>query len=115
MVGLLAVSRAATVGHFASLGRGAFDPVLSDRCSPSQFLGPKKYTNLPRKIPEVNAIVVSVSSLFLDSTVANDVLSVILTTSMRCSLQLRLLLDTLLKRTRPPDPLDSEAKTISSR
>ncbi len=55
----------------ASLGRGArvlFDPVFSDRCSPTQFLGPKRFTEPPCKIediPEVDAVVISVSSLFL--------------------------------------------------
>ncbi|KAK0430453.1 Metallo-hydrolase/oxidoreductase [Armillaria borealis] len=49
----------------ASLGRGArvlFDPVFSDRCSPTQFLGPKRYTEPPCKIediPEVDAVVIS--------------------------------------------------------
>ncbi|KAK0229682.1 hypothetical protein EDD85DRAFT_776205, partial [Armillaria nabsnona] len=36
-----------------SLGRGArvlFDPVFHDRCSPSQFPCPKRYTNPPSKI-----------------------------------------------------------------
>ncbi|KAK0191851.1 Metallo-hydrolase/oxidoreductase [Armillaria mellea] len=49
----------------AELGRGArvlFDPVFSDRCSPTQFLGPKRYTEPPCKIediPEVDAVVIS--------------------------------------------------------
>ncbi|KAK0434193.1 hypothetical protein EV421DRAFT_1909503 [Armillaria borealis] len=49
----------------ASLWRGSrvvFEPVFSDRCSPSQFLGPKKYTEPPCKveyITEVNAVVIS--------------------------------------------------------
>ncbi|PBK79311.1 N-acyl-phosphatidylethanolamine-hydrolyzing phospholipase D [Armillaria gallica] len=49
----------------ASLGRGArvlFDPVFSDRCSPSQAFGPKRYTEMPCKIediPEVDAVVIS--------------------------------------------------------
>ncbi|KAK0229658.1 Metallo-hydrolase/oxidoreductase [Armillaria nabsnona] len=49
----------------ASLGRGArilFDPVFSDRCSPTQFLGPKRFTEPPCKIediPEVDAVVIS--------------------------------------------------------
>lgn len=39
-----------------------FDPVFSDRCSPSQWIGPKRYTPPPCKIediPEVDAIVIS--------------------------------------------------------
>ncbi|PBK68424.1 hypothetical protein ARMSODRAFT_1004779 [Armillaria solidipes] len=50
-----------------SSGRGAwvlFDPVFSDRCSPSQFLVPKRYTEPPCKIkdiPEVDWIVISYS------------------------------------------------------
>ncbi|KAK0229691.1 hypothetical protein EDD85DRAFT_794169 [Armillaria nabsnona] len=68
--------------------RGEFDPVFSDTYSPSKFLGPKRYTNPPRKIPEVDGVIIS----------------------------LRLLLDTLLKRTRQPDiSVYSETKTISSR
>ncbi|KAK0452177.1 N-acyl-phosphatidylethanolamine-hydrolyzing phospholipase D [Desarmillaria tabescens] len=49
----------------ASLGRGArvlFDPVFSDRCSPSQYFGPKRYSEPPCKIediPEVDAVVIS--------------------------------------------------------
>ncbi|ESK83189.1 zn-dependent hydrolase oxidoreductase family [Moniliophthora roreri MCA 2997] len=45
--------------------RGArilFDPVFSDRCSPSQHMGPKRYTPPPcavEDIPEVDAIVIS--------------------------------------------------------
>ncbi|KAG5641517.1 hypothetical protein DXG03_004833 [Asterophora parasitica] len=45
--------------------RGArilFDPVFSDRCSPSQWIGPKRFTPPPCKIediPEVDAIVIS--------------------------------------------------------
>ncbi|EJC99211.1 Metallo-hydrolase/oxidoreductase [Fomitiporia mediterranea MF3/22] len=45
--------------------RGArilFDPVFSDRCSPVQWFGPKRYTQLPceiAEIPEVDAIVIS--------------------------------------------------------
>ncbi|PBK88129.1 Metallo-hydrolase/oxidoreductase [Armillaria gallica] len=48
-----------------SLGRGArvlFDPVFSDRCSPSQSFGPKRFTEPPCKIediPEVDAVVIS--------------------------------------------------------
>ncbi|KAG7440705.1 Metallo-hydrolase/oxidoreductase [Guyanagaster necrorhizus] len=47
------------------LERGArvlFDPVFSDRCSPSQSFGPKRYTEPPCKIediPEVDAVVIS--------------------------------------------------------
>ncbi|KAK7043994.1 Protein-lysine N-methyltransferase efm4 [Paramarasmius palmivorus] len=47
------------------LSRGArilFDPVFSDRCSPSQHMGPKRYTPPPcpaDDIPEVDAIVIS--------------------------------------------------------
>ncbi|PBK68407.1 Metallo-hydrolase/oxidoreductase [Armillaria solidipes] len=47
------------------LGRGArvlFDPVFSDRCSPSQSFGPKRFTEPPCKIediPEVDAVVIS--------------------------------------------------------
>ena len=46
--------------------RGArilFDPVFSDRCSPSQIVGPKRYTQPPCKIeeiPDVDAVVISV-------------------------------------------------------
>ncbi|KAK0477771.1 Metallo-hydrolase/oxidoreductase [Armillaria novae-zelandiae] len=49
----------------ASLGRGArilFDPVFSQRCAPTQFFGPKRYTEMPCKIediPEVDAVVIS--------------------------------------------------------
>ncbi|KAJ8079353.1 Protein-lysine N-methyltransferase efm4 [Marasmius tenuissimus] len=42
-----------------------FDPVFSDRCSPSQYAGPKRYNPPPCKIediPDVDAIVISVSS-----------------------------------------------------
>ncbi|TDL20164.1 N-acyl-phosphatidylethanolamine-hydrolyzing phospholipase D [Rickenella mellea] len=45
--------------------RGArilFDPVFSDRCSPSQWAGPKRITSRPcdiEEIPEVDAIVIS--------------------------------------------------------
>ncbi|TDL18742.1 Metallo-hydrolase/oxidoreductase [Rickenella mellea] len=45
--------------------RGArilFDPVFSDRCSPSQHLGPKRYTKPPcqmEDIPDIDAIVIS--------------------------------------------------------
>ncbi|KAG6878022.1 hypothetical protein C0993_000803 [Termitomyces sp. T159_Od127] len=45
--------------------RGArilFDPVFSDRCSPSQWIGPKRFTQPPCKIeeiPEVDAVVIS--------------------------------------------------------
>lgn len=47
------------------VGRGArilFDPVFSDRCSPSQIIGPKRFTEPPCKIseiPEIDAIVIS--------------------------------------------------------
>lgn len=50
--------------------RGArilFDPVFSDRCSPSQHVGPKRFTEPPCKIseiPDVDAVVISVSTLF---------------------------------------------------
>ncbi|KAK0215408.1 beta-lactamase superfamily domain-containing protein [Armillaria fumosa] len=43
-------------------GRVLFDPVFSDRCSPTQFFGPKRYTEPPCKIeeiPEVDAVVIS--------------------------------------------------------
>jgi len=46
-------------------GRGVrvlFDPVWSDRCSPSQLVGPKRYTQPPCKIediPEIDAVVIS--------------------------------------------------------
>ncbi|KAG6845630.1 hypothetical protein H0H93_016040, partial [Arthromyces matolae] len=46
-------------------GRGVtilFDPVFSDRCSPSQWIGPKRYTQPPceiEDIPEVDAVVIS--------------------------------------------------------
>ncbi|KAK0431769.1 hypothetical protein EV421DRAFT_2041069 [Armillaria borealis] len=46
----------------ASLGGGTrvlFDPVFNERCSPSQFLGPERYTNPSRKIPEVDGVVTS--------------------------------------------------------
>ncbi|TFK62699.1 N-acyl-phosphatidylethanolamine-hydrolyzing phospholipase D [Pluteus cervinus] len=39
-----------------------FDPVFSDRCSPSQLVGPKRFTQPPCKIeeiPEVDVIVIS--------------------------------------------------------
>lgn len=42
--------------------RVLFDPVSSDRCSPSQFMGPKRYTEIPcpiESIPEVDAVVIS--------------------------------------------------------
>ncbi|KAJ7090814.1 beta-lactamase superfamily domain-containing protein [Mycena belliarum] len=45
--------------------RGArilFDPVFSDRCSPSQWAGPKRYTPPPcslEDVPEIDAIVIS--------------------------------------------------------
>ncbi|KAF9466653.1 N-acyl-phosphatidylethanolamine-hydrolyzing phospholipase D [Collybia nuda] len=48
-----------------SVGRGArvlFDPVFSDRCSPSQWIGPKRFTPPPCKIedmPEIDAVVIS--------------------------------------------------------
>ncbi|KAF8970885.1 N-acyl-phosphatidylethanolamine-hydrolyzing phospholipase D [Flammula alnicola] len=46
-------------------GRGVrilFDPVFSDRCSPSQWIGPKRFTPPPCKIediPEIDAVVIS--------------------------------------------------------
>ncbi|KAH8797310.1 beta-lactamase superfamily domain-containing protein [Flagelloscypha sp. PMI_526] len=49
----------------SSSSRGAnilFDPVFSDRCSPSQYVGPKRYTPPPceiSEIPEVDAVVIS--------------------------------------------------------
>ncbi|KDR71859.1 hypothetical protein GALMADRAFT_253640 [Galerina marginata CBS 339.88] len=49
----------------AENGRGVrilFDPVFSDRCSPSQWVGPKRYTPPPCKIeeiPEIDAVVIS--------------------------------------------------------
>ncbi|KAJ6498742.1 N-acyl-phosphatidylethanolamine-hydrolyzing phospholipase D, partial [Mycena sanguinolenta] len=45
--------------------RGArilFDPVFSDRCSPSQWIGPKRFTPAPcslEDVPEVDAVVIS--------------------------------------------------------
>jgi N-acyl-phosphatidylethanolamine-hydrolysing phospholipase D len=45
--------------------RGArvlFDPVFSDRCSPSQWIGPKRFTKPPCKIeqiPDVDAVIIS--------------------------------------------------------
>ncbi|KAK7001493.1 Zn-dependent hydrolase oxidoreductase family [Favolaschia claudopus] len=39
-----------------------FDPVFSDRCSPNQWMGPKRYTPPPcslEDIPEIDAIVIS--------------------------------------------------------
>ncbi|KAF7358026.1 Zn-dependent hydrolase oxidoreductase family [Mycena venus] len=45
--------------------RGArilFDPVFSDRCSPSQWIGPKRFTPPPcalEDVPEIDAIVIS--------------------------------------------------------
>ncbi|KAG6897255.1 hypothetical protein C0992_003039 [Termitomyces sp. T32_za158] len=45
--------------------RGArilFDPVFSNRCSPSQWIGPKRFTQPPcniEEIPEVDAVVIS--------------------------------------------------------
>ncbi|KAF9552860.1 N-acyl-phosphatidylethanolamine-hydrolyzing phospholipase D [Agrocybe pediades] len=42
--------------------RVLFDPVFSDRCSPSQYMGPKRFTPPPCKIediPEVDAVVIS--------------------------------------------------------
>jgi N-acyl-phosphatidylethanolamine-hydrolysing phospholipase D len=48
-----------------------FDPVFSDRCSPVGFMGPKRYTQPPCKLedlPEVDAIVISVSVLFVSGS-----------------------------------------------
>ncbi|KAJ7457883.1 N-acyl-phosphatidylethanolamine-hydrolyzing phospholipase D [Mycena latifolia] len=42
--------------------RGArilFDPVFSDRCSPSQWIGPKRFTRNLEDVPEIDAIVIS--------------------------------------------------------
>ncbi|KAJ3505933.1 hypothetical protein NLJ89_g7154 [Agrocybe chaxingu] len=42
--------------------RVLFDPVFSDRCSPSQWIGPKRFTPPPcniEDIPEVDAVVIS--------------------------------------------------------
>ncbi|KAI5116988.1 hypothetical protein M0805_001485 [Coniferiporia weirii] len=45
--------------------RGArilFDPVFSERCSPSQLMGPSRFTKIPceiEEIPEIDAIVIS--------------------------------------------------------
>ncbi|TFK19218.1 N-acyl-phosphatidylethanolamine-hydrolyzing phospholipase D [Coprinopsis marcescibilis] len=53
----------ATDGRTAQRGlRILFDPVFSDRCSPSQLVGPKRFTPPPCKIeeiPHIDAIVIS--------------------------------------------------------
>ncbi|KIY68150.1 Metallo-hydrolase/oxidoreductase [Cylindrobasidium torrendii FP15055 ss-10] len=60
--------KATWLGHacfFVELDNGAkilFDPVFSDRCSPSQWMGPKRFTAAPcaiEDIPTPDAIVIS--------------------------------------------------------
>lgn len=60
--------RATWLGHacyyveFPNGLRVLFDPVFEDRCSPIQWLGPKRYTELPcqiQDIPVVDAVVIS--------------------------------------------------------
>ncbi|KAL5522759.1 hypothetical protein ACEPAG_8777 [Sanghuangporus baumii] len=54
--------RPATTSRPSRGARVLFDPVFSDRCSPSQWVGPKRFTKQPCRIdevPEVDAIVIS--------------------------------------------------------
>ncbi|KAG0129320.1 putative Zn-dependent hydrolase/oxidoreductase family protein [Tuber indicum] len=60
--------RATWLGHacfyveFPGGFRVLFDPVFSERCSPVQFIGPKRYTKMPcdiADIPVVDAVVIS--------------------------------------------------------
>ncbi|KAH8927507.1 Metallo-hydrolase/oxidoreductase [Atractiella rhizophila] len=60
--------RATWMGHaayfleFPSSLRVIFDPVFTDRCSPSSFMGPKRYTPLPAKtadIPIIDLVIIS--------------------------------------------------------
>ncbi len=60
--------RATWLGHacyFVEMPSGAtvlFDPVFEDRCSPSQWVGPKRFTApacLPAELPAVDAVVIS--------------------------------------------------------
>lgn len=60
--------RATWLGHacclveFPSGLRVLFDPVFSERCSPFQWLGPKRYTEVPcqiEDIPIIDAVVIS--------------------------------------------------------
>lgn len=60
--------RATWLGHacfyveFPGGLRVLFDPVFSDRCSPVQFMGPKRYTRPPcaiADIPGVDVVVIS--------------------------------------------------------
>ena len=60
--------RATWLGHacfyveFPGGFRVLFDPVFSERCSPVQFMGPKRYTKIPcdiADIPAVDAVVIS--------------------------------------------------------
>jgi N-acyl-phosphatidylethanolamine-hydrolysing phospholipase D len=47
--------------------RVLFDPVFLNRCSPSQWVGPARYTKVPctvADLPAVDAVVISVRSLF---------------------------------------------------
>ncbi|GJN68114.1 zn-dependent hydrolase oxidoreductase family protein [Purpureocillium lilacinum] len=60
--------RATWLGHacyfveFPSGLRVLFDPVMTDRCSPSQWFGPRRFTQLPcavKDIPFLDAVVIS--------------------------------------------------------
>ncbi|KAI5812162.1 putative Zn-dependent hydrolase/oxidoreductase family protein [Pyronema omphalodes] len=60
--------RATWLGHacfyveFPGGLRVLFDPVFSERCSPSQFIGPKRYTKKPcdiEDIPEIDVVCIS--------------------------------------------------------
>jgi N-acyl-phosphatidylethanolamine-hydrolysing phospholipase D len=60
--------RATWLGHacyyveFPGGLRVLFDPVFEDRCSPSSFMGPKRYTEIPcviKDIPTVDIVVIS--------------------------------------------------------
>ncbi|KAJ7244944.1 Metallo-hydrolase/oxidoreductase [Mycena rebaudengoi] len=62
--------------------RGArilFDPVFSDRCSPSQWIGPKRFTPAPcdlKEIPDFDAIVISHNHYdHMDTTTLNTLLA----------------------------------------
>ncbi len=71
-------------------GRGAtvlFDPIFGDKCLPSELLGPKRYTK-PLKIentPEVAAIVILVTRLFLDLGMADVLIKLNLMTEYASS------------------------------
>ncbi|KAF8241600.1 Metallo-hydrolase/oxidoreductase [Wilcoxina mikolae CBS 423.85] len=60
--------RATWLGHacyyveFPGGLRVLFDPVFSNRCSPSQFIGPKRYTKRPcdiEEVPEIDVVCIS--------------------------------------------------------